>query len=813
MRFKPLLGVFILCLSPGLWAAASITLNRTCPADGDTNSSIDYAYSITNGTGKSLRESTITVTLDSKLSYLGGGGSGCRCSASGNTVTCTSTTKIKKNRTSATLTITAGTPPTTGTASTSATALGRTQKSSSKWTAIIYNSSSVSCSTPLTNPDPGSFNADDSTGSCASKAINTKIAGSSFALRITALNSARTAPDTAVNDPVEVYLLDFGSIALTPANASSNCPNALSLNGQKRPNSYIAKATTVLAGGYGTVVFPAISKVYRNVSVFTVNTANINNFACSIDRFAIRPQDFIVSASDTNWKTTGTTRSLDNSAASGGNVHAAGRPFTLTVTARDASGSPLASYNALPAGYFYSNDGTDDIGITPQVEVASILQPPGGDVSDISAAFKPLSSAGQIRATDATFNDAGSFQLSVVDSQFAIEDAKNSCSNTVDREIRNNPANSTVGRFIPEVLTITGLNTPKLRTFDASDAQCPSRQFTYVGQPFGFTTLPEFTAKAWAYDADGEYSQTGNHRFANRFGTLSTTSGLLQFTDSANRALDTTQIGNVTISEGNDGSALLSLPASSKLAYSRNASTAPFNASLALTIQLADCSDKSGTGSNACIPICVDPNDLTDSDGTPPCASPPASANASFSNLAFDASGTSTPNAFRYGYLNLPDSVSVSNATTAANLTLEAKYWTGSAWATNTLDNCSDVGASQFTLSDYQDNLKQCGTLLSSSGKLGAGKATLTLSAPGNGKNGSVKLAPNLGATASGYAAIAPCNAGNPTPATAANQPWLQCTSALLANCVGNNPQSTISFGGPPPKVNKTRYIYLRENF
>ena len=800
--------------APLAMAASSISLEKTCPTEGETDSSIDYAYSIQNGTGKSLKEHVITVTLDSKLGYLSYSGSGWQCAASSNIVTCTSTSKIKKNKSSTTLTISATTPPTTTSVTTSASASSNTQKSSSRNYKYntTYTSSSVSCTTTLTNPAPGSFNATDSSGSCSGKAINTKIAGTSFPIKVFALNSARTSPDTTVNDPVEVYLLDFANMAMSPSGASSNCPNALSLNSQKRPNSYIAKATTTLGAGSGIVSFPPISKVYRKVGVFTVNTSNINNYACSTDLFAIRPKDFLVSASDSSWKTAGTTRPLNNSGSSGGNVHAAGRPFTLTATARDANGNAVADYNTLPASYFYFNDGTDDQAITPQVSIDAVLTPAGGDTPDISATFKPQSTAGQIRAVDAQLNDAGSFKLSVIDNQFAIEDAKNTCSSPVDRNIQNDSANTPVGRFIPEILTITALNTPQFKTFDASNTQCPSRKFTYVGQAFGFSTVPAFTVKAWAYDADGEYPMTGNHRFAGRLGSLSVSGGGLIFSDSTGRTLDTSAIGTASNTDANDGSTNIALPDNSRLAYTRTSSSAPFNANLSLNIPLADCTDKTGTGSNACIAICVDPNDLTDSNGTPPCNAPPATANATFSNIAFDATGTSPPNAFRYGFLSLPETVSVANATTALSLDLEAKYWTGSSWATNTLDNCTPLSAGQFTLSGYTDNLRQCNTLLSMGNQLSGGKSSLTLSAPGNGKSGSVKLMPNLGSTASGYAAIAPCTSSSPT-ASAANLPWLQCTSSLLSNCLGDNPQSTLSFGGTPAKANRTRYIYLRENY
>lgn len=799
--------------SPG-WAASSIELNKTCPSGGETSSAVDYTYTITNSTSKALRQSYITITLDSQLDYLGASGSGWNCSASGRVVTCYSKSSIKKQSrrssgTSSQLTISAGTPATTGTVTSTAVAKATNTKANSRNTPSYYTSSSVSCSTPITNPTPGSFNAYDSTGSCAGKAINTKIAGSTFPLKIVALNSSRTNVDTTVNDPVEVYLLDFSNIALSPSNATSNCPSALSLNSQKRPNSYLAKLTTTLSGGYGTVTAPAINNIYRKIGVFTVNTTNINNYACSLDLFAIRPKDFLVTASDSNWKTAGTSRTLSNTSASGGNVHAAGRPFTLTAIARDANGNALAAYSSLPSSYFYTNDGTDDLPITPQADIASIVLPSGGDLSEITATFKPTGTAGKIQATDATFSDAGSFTLSVIDDQFAIEDAKNSCSAPVDRQIRNDSATTQVGRFVPEILTITALNSPKFRTFDATNAQCPSRKFTYVGQPFGFSTLPEFTLKAWAYDSDGEYGQTGNHRFSSRLGPLDIASGALQFTDSTGRTLDTRQTPAATITDANDGSALITLPDMAKLAYERSSSTSPFNASLSLGIQISDCTDQSGTGSNACIPVCLDPSDTTDTDGTPPCSSPPSSVKANFNTIAFDASGTSTPNAFRYGYLSLPDEVSVANPTTAATVALEAKYWSGSSWQTNTLDNCTEVLPEQFTLSSYKDNLRQCNTILSSSGKLSAGKSTLTLSAPGSGKNGSLKLMPNLGDTATGSTAIAGCSGSQ--AANAAHLPWLQCDSG--ANCISGNPQTAISFGGPPPKVNRTRFIYMRENY
>ena len=67
--------------------------------------------------------------------------------------------------------------------------------------------------------------------------------------------------------------------------------------------------------------------------------------SCSTDAFAVRPDTLaITGVSDADDSTAGTTRALDNLAASGGRVHRAGRPFSLRAAARDAAGAVASGY-------------------------------------------------------------------------------------------------------------------------------------------------------------------------------------------------------------------------------------------------------------------------------------------------------------------------------------------------------------------------------------------------------------------------------------------------------------------------------------
>ncbi|MEW6689644.1 MAG: DUF6701 domain-containing protein [Pseudomonadota bacterium] len=75
---------------------------------------------------------------------------------------------------------------------------------------------------------------------------------------------------------------------------------------------------------------------------------------------------------------------------------------------------------------------------------------------------------------------------------------------------------------------------------------------------------------------------------------------------------------------------------------------------------------------------------------------------------------------------------------------LEARYWNGSAFATNTLDSCTTLARDNIAL-EFSGAIAPCDTALSqASVTLGAGTAVLELSPPGPGNTGGVLLTPQL---------------------------------------------------------------------
>jgi MSHA biogenesis protein MshQ len=124
---------------------------------------------------------------------------------------------------------------------------------------------------------------------------------------------------------------------------------------------------------------------------------------------------------------------------------------------------------------------------------------------------------------------------------------------------------------------------------------------------------------------------------------------------------------------------------------------------------------------------------------------------------------------------------------------LEAQFWSGNYWSTNTLDSCTTAPVSSILMGSYTGALVACNTWLSVAGgqTLNAGKLSVNLSKPS--ASGSVNLALNVGSTASGST----CTTATPSPAIAAAIPWF-----------GANPSARATFG-----VHKSPLVYMRENY
>ena len=155
----------------------------------------------------------------------------------------------------------------------------------------------------------------------------------------------------------------------------------------------------------------------------------------------------------------------------------------------------------------------------------------------------------------------------------------------------------------------------------------------------------------------------------------------------------------------------------------------------------------------------------------------------------------------------------IGNASGSSNLPLpvriEAQYWNGKAFVTNTDDGCTSIAASvassNVNMTNYTAPLTdtpKCLTALSGGGTLTAGRRTLQLAAPGT--NGSVDLTVNLGASASGNNTCLSVGA-SPTAETAANRPYLQSGSGFT-----QNPSARTTFG---IFKGSEEVIFIRENF
>jgi len=569
---------------------------------------------------------------------------------------------------------------------------------------------------------PGGFNAFETSTPAGSTSgvIRTKVAASVFGLDVVALNATGTAVETAFAGDVRVELVDAAS-----GGACAGLPLIRNLG-----------TLTFAAANAGRKTLAGISEpeAWPNVRVRMSYPASGTPtvIGCSNDNFAIRPASFgAVTASDTDSLTAGTARTLANTAASGGVVHRAGRPFRLAATALNAAGVTTSNYAGSPVAN----------------NLACVL-PASGCVLGVLSTGTWSTAAGTAVTTTASYSEVGALSLRLEDAGFAAVDAADG--STLAERVIQSPVFS-IGRFVPDHFELAPANTPMFLTFN--DASCASRAFTYIGQPFGYATAPR--AAISAKNATGATTQN----YAGSLWKLAP-AWTTQTYAAATGTLDTGLVGTPTVVETGAGTGTLAAHPDDVLAFVRTTPVAPFAASITLTMRVRDEAEAAVAG-----------NGIIDT-----------AAPALFADIAFDAG-----NAMRFGRLVL------TNAHGAELLSLpvpiEAQYWDGSHFVRNVADACTRLAANQVALANWRRDLAPCETSVTLSGRFIAGRGNLRLSAPGAGNTGSVDLSVQLGATASGST----CVGGAPGPATPAAQPWLQ--GAWTGAAYDRNPAARASFG------------------
>lgn len=459
----------------------------------------------------------------------------------------------------------------------------------------------------------------------ATGSIKTKVAGTTYSLCVVALDITPKI-ETSFNNAVKVEVV--GNYNTGVALDANNCPTTLTVL------DTIPSAT--LTNGRASVSFNAVPNAWRDVRVRVSYPAVAPTLIkCSLDNYAMRPASLGVAVTDGDWETAGIARALNNGAAPGGNVHKAGRPFTITATARNGAGVPVVTTN-------YAG--------TPTAGISSYLIPTacingtgctlnGGTFTDGTA------NDGIVSASDASYAEVGAFNMLLTDTSFASVDAGDS--SAAERDVTSTPV--ATGRFVPDHFTL------------AAASRTPAcGNMNYMGQPFGVVATLE--ARNFA-DAKTENYQAASGGYA-----------------PAIVAWQAENLDNGT----NLGARLVNAGASwAGGVYAVNSTTAAFNRlaspvvdgafdSLQLGVQLSDPDGPLLTGLNM---------DAGSSGACAPCT----------------AATVGAPIIERYGRLRLLNAYG--SELLPLRLPLRAEYFNGTSWALNTLDNCTSLPDNVIALS------------------------------------------------------------------------------------------------------------------
>lgn len=573
----------------------------------------------------------------------------------------------------------------------------------------------------VTGATPAGFNAFETAtpAGSANGVIHTKVSASAFNLAVVALKSGGATVETAFAGDVKLELVN--------ASAGASC------------------GAYGLIRSLGTLTFAVGDAGRKTLGIAEPNawpnarlrmtypaTGAPTIVACSTDNFAIRPASFGgVTVSDADSVTAGTARALTNTAASGGNVHKAGQPFSIAATALNTAGVPTANYVGSPAA-----------------SLAGCVLPATGCTLGTLTPGAWSAASGTVTTVSARYSEVGAVAMKLVDSSFAAVDAADG-STAAEMNIESTIFNA--GRFVPDHFDLTPAGPPPVfKTFN--DTTCATRSFTYAGQPFGYLTLPQATITA--KNAAG----VATLNYAGALWKL-VPAGAVQTYTAANN-LDIGLLGTPTVTASGGGTGVLVANAADQIAFVRTTPIVPFNANIGLSMGIEDIAESSVTGNGIVATLLP----------------------ALFAGIAFDAG-----NEIRFGQLVLINALG--SELLALPVPVETRYWNGSGFALNTKDFCTQLAAANVSLSNWTRQLNACETSVTLSGRFNAGRGNLRLSAPGSPNPGSVDLTVELGVTASGIA----CVGGVVTAATPASQSWLQ--GRWSGGAYNQNPAARASFG------------------
>ena len=491
--------------------------------------------------------------------------------------------------------------------------------------------------------------------------------------------------------------------------------------------------TGTVGSGYGTDNCPASNTVIQTIAATTIasgrSTVNFTVVANAYRDVRVRVSYGTV-----------ITCSTDSFAI---------RPVVFAITSTNATNTGTAGTPIFKTGANFNLTASTGAGYvgTPKIDTAQVVGSPTAGV--LAGVFGAATS--NVTTGDAfTYSEVGNFGLNanaVYDDGFTSIDQTTDCTDDFSTTqvsgkygckigstaVAQAVDSSGFGRFIPDHFAISAASVA---------AFCSSGTgFTYFGQD-GFTTAFTLTAQ--------------------------------------NAANATTK---------NYKGAYAKLDLAAYTSYGFTAATLPAGSSLA-----SSATAPSGTWANGVASVTAKHQISRPTVPTAPTAITVSAAPTDGEVPAGVATAVGGATNFRYGRLKLSNAYG--SSLLDLPVPLEAQYWTGSYYATNTLDSCAVIPISSIKMGNYLGQLNACETKLSPTGSvtLTAGKLSgLVLTKPGAANAGSVDLAINVSAIATGNT----CVGATQSAATAANMPWF-----------GSNLGARASFG-----VYKSPLIYRRENY
>ncbi len=599
-------------------------------------------------------------------------------------------------------------------------------------------------------------------GTGASVGPYTKLAGTSFNLDVVALYNG--AP--LIRNILDLNLLGLLSLQLTTNGIALVVLGIPLLGGASKPTGVLdfVETTSMSAceGGAAAItdlplpVYPlSYDTLYSTPSTApvrqTVSGINISNAhktlmcrvtivysgntyrKCGQVTFATRPARLDLSSTAANADTSGSSTSALPVIKAG--AGSSSTLFSLTATAKNASGSTLSNYNGnanISNSSLAAHTGAVRVGnLTPLTFAAASNGASTSNFSYSEVGYFKIN-AGGVKDNTYTAVDQASSRCITGSSSNTLSGGKYGC------DIANTADSSYFGRFVPFTFRQTAGTT-------TAGCTAGSNAFTYFGGEF--TTRFTMEAANDSSSADPNVYKTFNYsgsyaKFANN--------SVGQNYANYNFTLSPT-VSGATLTQGS------SLPSFST-AWSSGAAVATVSHRISRPGSL------------------VAPTALL--------------VNAAPTDL--EATSTSST-AVSQSQIMRQGRLIVANAYGAETMPLPvdmlAQYWTGSAWVTNVDDSCSSlpVNAVYMTFPNAtRNNLAACETSLSTVSNFSNGRARYLLSTPGHGNQGWVTMTVNL----SGQTGKSACIGGAAVSASNANLNQFYDPTASSPN-----PAANASFG------------------